>query len=79
MAKTLEELKKEATKSAKFRNHSILWIDSLSGKSAIGTCGCGEWVMAETYPAPNSIGIGGPAVALNCALKQVEFPSFGMK
>ena len=67
--RTLESLKKEAEKSARFRGHKIhgRWTDNWNGTSSIATCSiCDAYVQVETKPAPNGIDIGGTAVAVGC-------------
>jgi hypothetical protein len=68
MKSTLKQLMKEAEKSAKFRNHTMGKWHVFAGKKCVeSVCTmCGAWVQVETNPAPNSIDIGGPAVAIGC-------------
>lgn len=66
MAKSLHSLKMEATRSAKFRGHTLMGWKQTSHKSAIAECKCGKWVQVNTRPMPNDIEIGGTAVALGC-------------
>lgn len=74
--RALHELKQEAEQAAEWRGHELgKWIDmpALTGKRSIVTCiKCGEWVQVQTHPAPNSIDIGGPLVAVNCTPRQEE-------
>lgn len=69
--KTLDELKAEALEACNFREHVMgKWEDSfntVNGDISYCQCKlCAEWVQVETNPQPNSIDIGGPAVAVNC-------------
>lgn len=65
---TLKSLKKEALESAKFRGHKMGgWSDTPDLKSSQFLCTiCDAWVQVQTNPAPNSIDIGGSAVAIGC-------------
>lgn len=61
-----------AVDAATKRGHALLW-ESWTNDGAWasrGTCECGAWVQCETRPAPNSIDIGGPAVAVGCPLRK---------
>jgi hypothetical protein len=67
----LDKLRKRATEYCEMRNHLMEWqkptVYSTIRVSQIGECKlCGKQVIIETKPLPNSISIGGPAVALNC-------------
>jgi hypothetical protein len=63
---TLERLKREAGKAARWRQHLLRW-EVLSDTLVRGTCKlCEQWVDANSRPMPNEIDIGGPAVALDC-------------
>lgn len=66
---TLDTLKKNAIKTAKSRGHKMGgWTDGYESRSSVCECTvCDAWVQVETEPAPNSIDIGGPAIAVNCA------------
>lgn len=68
--KNLSELRKQATKSAEFRGHTIKWHSpyhserqSLQNGECIN-CACEIQILMN--PAPNQIDIGGMAVALTC-------------
>lgn len=65
---TLAELRQEATEAAEWRGHSIEWEPPrLLESIQTGNCTqCDAWVQVCTKPAPNGIGIGGPAVAIHC-------------
>jgi len=64
----LERLRREAEGSARFRGHEMEWEHPRNdGTIQVGWCmHCNRWAIVNTQPAPNQIGIGGPAVALNC-------------
>lgn len=51
-----------------FRGHKMeAWRDSPDLKSSECTCRvCKAWMRVETNPSPNSIDIGGSAVAVGC-------------
>ncbi len=69
-------LKQEAKESCEFRGHKMMPFVTLCrpnplmgvrGYVARSLCAhCGKYVQIETRPAPNSIDIGGDALALNC-------------
>lgn len=76
--RTLNALKREASKSARFRGHRLSWRNVYGRadgpKSQSATCRkCGAGLTVEQSPAPNGIEIGGPAVAVNCG-KSVHTP-----
>jgi hypothetical protein len=64
----MDKLKEEARESAESRGHELgPWKNC--GTMAMADCehdGCSAWVCIDTNPGPNSIGIGGTAVAMNC-------------
>ncbi len=73
MPTKLRRLKQEAQEAAEFQGHILGRWEDLGivwhGPAARATCankGCTAWVQVETKPAPNSIDIGGPAVAVGC-------------
>ena len=62
-----KRLKKEAMDAAKWRGHKFSGKWQVDRKSFMRECSvCKAWVAVELKPAPNSIDIGGSAVALNC-------------
>lgn len=67
-----KRLKKEAMEAAKWRGHKFSgawWQGSHTfGRNCVV---CDAWVLVDTKPAPNSIDIGGTAVALNCPVRNV--------
>lgn len=65
---SLRSLKREAIKSAEFLGHKMgRWSDNPDLTSAVSICTiCGASVYVETDPAPNSIDVGGSAVAIGC-------------
>ena len=67
MSLKMATLQKEALASCSMRGHSMGEFENYNPKVSYSECKvCGKWVQVETHPAPNSIEIGGPAVALNC-------------
>ena len=72
-AETLfKNLKSEAHESCRFRKHHMAPFKrtrtDLDRLSACSECRhCGMQVFVDTRPEPNSIDIGGEAVALNCS------------
>ena len=67
----LGTLKAQATESATFRGHTLVWAAPWHGERAStqrGTCQhCGKEVDINTRPTPNGIDIGGEAIALGCS------------
>jgi hypothetical protein len=74
----LSTLRKKASASTSARGHRLKW-GAPYGRPAVphlgaphenfsqtGRCKCGMEVTINQCPAPNGIGIGGEAVALNC-------------
>lgn len=75
--RNLETLRRDAAKSCKWRGHSMRWSkpfeSSSRGYKQQGDCRlCGAWVQVQTYCMPNEIGIGGPAVAVECKSRDKE-------
>lgn len=72
--KPLSELKREATESAEWRGHKIVWSAPYhSERTSVQNatcCDCGAEVQINTNPLPNGIDIGGTAVALNCPIEK---------
>jgi hypothetical protein len=69
----LSTLKKQAQCVTKSRGHSIKWGETFGRsdgpKSQNGKCKhCGAYVFLAESPAPNGIGVGGLAVAVNCQI-----------
>lgn len=68
----LEELKKQARQSAKFRGHDLApfkrwWKTGNEWTRFLAYCRmCDMQVAVDLAPAPNGIDIGGEAVALDC-------------
>ena len=66
----LDILRSEANGAASAREHILTWSAPWHGEGGslqLGTCDtCGAEVQIATKPAANGIGIGGPAVAINC-------------
>ncbi len=66
----IERLKQETRQAAKFRGHTLgkfRNFDLNGSPAAYAECTvCGKWVQVETRPAPNSIEVGGPAIAVGC-------------
>lgn len=63
----LRRLKKEALESCRFRQHNMTKFKMLGGTTWESNCkGCGMSVQVDPKPLPNSIDIGGSAVALTC-------------
>lgn len=66
----MNKLKQEALQSTKFRGHVMNeWEEGTHTWSDYARCECikcGMDVQVETTPAPNSIDIGGTALALSC-------------
>lgn len=66
-------LRRDARRAAAGRGHTLGRFSPLlpatwGGGYADATCTvCGAWVRIETAPAPNSIDVGGDAVAVGCA------------
>lgn len=66
-APSLLTLKREAGRAARHRGHDLRDWQTFDPRTARATCRhCPAWVQVETHPAPNSIDIGGPAVAGGC-------------
>lgn len=74
MNNKLSKLRKLATASSERRGHSIVWKDPHcmpnGSQAQYGQCQCGAWVQVEAKPAPNSIDVGGTAVALSHPIGQ---------
>lgn len=68
----IERLKQEGLKAANWRWHNMgrFLMSGLKGsRQATSQClACNKWLCVEENPAPNSICISGPAVALNCTI-----------
>ena len=72
----INNLKRKAREACEARGHNMKYFDTLvrpnplmgiKGTVARSRCRvCGREVQVETRPAPNSIEIGGEALALNC-------------
>jgi hypothetical protein len=62
----LYKLKISALESTTFRGHTMGAWDDSPNRSMSKCLRCGAWVQVEIKPAPNSIDIGGPAVAMHC-------------
>lgn len=66
----IDRLKKDATESATWRNHTLgRWHHYKSENRivAISDCvKCNRTAVINTNPMPNEIDIGGEAVAVNC-------------
>ena len=64
---TLEELRAEANRAARWRGHTMgAWV-ALTPNRAHAVCDvCGATVTVDTCPAPNDIDIAGSAVAVEC-------------
>ncbi len=66
----LDKLIKEAEEACEFRGHTMgAWTTRNYGEYACGSCECvvcHAQVTVVTDPLPNSIDIGGSAVALHC-------------
>lgn len=68
----LEELKKSALESCKFRGHKMGKFEFTIKAGGMGIKGgfackiCGKRAFIDTNPAPNGIDIAGEAVALGC-------------
>ncbi len=61
----LKRLIISAENCSTWRKHRLDWT-IYNDRVALGQCSCGAWVQVETNPMPNSIDIGGPAVAIDC-------------
>jgi hypothetical protein len=74
--KHISTLKVEARIACEARGHDMKYFDTLARPNPLmgiqGTVArthcrkCGREVQVETHPAPNSIDIGGEALAINC-------------
>jgi hypothetical protein len=65
--KKIDRLKKEALESCDFRGHDMGKFRNYDKETARSLCwNCGMYVQVESSPAPNSIDIGGNAVAMTC-------------
>ena len=72
--RTETRLKQEAIEACTVRGHKMVPFVTLQrpnvqarGYVARSVCiNCGKYVQIETKPAPNSIDIGGDAIALGC-------------
>lgn len=69
--KNLDQLKREASRSANFRGHRLKWGNPFGRangpKSCFARCRkCNMELLIIEQPAPNEINISGEAVALNC-------------
>lgn len=71
----IERLRLEALETCRVRGHRMsrfyavpYWSTGIpnSGKRGSTCLTCGAWVQIRSYPLPNEIVIGGPAVARNC-------------
>ena len=62
----LERLIREAREAAQFRGHNLTRFDRRTHGAYAECVNCQKWVAVETRPMPNSIDIGGPAVAVGC-------------
>lgn len=68
----LSTLKKKAQRSTKCRGHKMKWGEPFGNATTQrfgqhGECRkCKALCFLDTHPAPNSIGISGLAVAVNC-------------
>jgi len=70
---TMAQLRREARAAAEARGHALgkfpsvpAWAAAMGGSSTAECDTCGAWVQVIAKPAPNEIGIGGSAVAVNC-------------
>lgn len=64
-------LKEQAKESCLFRGHQMTHFRQTMPGVFLAKCRqCDKWVQVELNPAPNSIDIGGPAVALGCLDKE---------
>ena len=74
MPSKLRRLIKEARETAIWRGHEMEHFTHFRkgvGWNAFSHClKCNAWVQIETNPLPNSIDIGGSAVAINCGQDQ---------
>ena len=65
-----QKLAREAKKSAIFRGHTLSkWEWKELPTRTVGTAyceKCNRYVTVDTNPAPNSIDIGGSAIAVSC-------------
>jgi len=77
----LQTLRKSAQSTTSARNHRMVWgpirrkshDPLIEGQIQDGDCkDCGDWVRLETHPAPNSIDIGGIALAQDCDKRKVR-------
>ena len=72
MNKSLSLLRIEDNTTCQFRGHKMAWkvpskYNNTKRETQPAYCEyCGMEVFIDTKPAPNSIDIGGEAVALNC-------------
>ena len=69
----IKKLIKEAIEAATWRGHELgkfehgVMNSYPGGKYAYAECiYCSKWVQCEENPSPNSIDIGGPAIAVGC-------------
>lgn len=61
--------RREAQSATAARGHKMRWGQPLYGPNSAqnAVCSiCGRGVTIQTHPAPNSINIGGEAVAVDC-------------
>lgn len=70
MSKT-RRLKEQAKESCVLRGHQMRPFRQTMPGVFLAECRqCDKWVQVKLNPAPNSIDIGGPAVALGCFDKE---------
>lgn len=65
----LSTLRRQAQESTAARGHKMRWGQAVYGANSTqyAICSvCQRQVTIQTRPAPNSIAIGGEAVAVNC-------------
>ena len=63
----LVELKRSASRSAKFRGHNLgAWYELGKHARSAKCTKCGAEVVINEKPRPNEIEVGGEAVAINC-------------
>ena len=71
LSNVMNRLRREAREACKWREHDMAPFKANGNwrpySAQTSTCRkCGKSVSVDAYPAPNGVGIGGEAVALNC-------------
>lgn len=81
MPTRLRKLRNEAENTCILRGHKMGRFsynrnpEPTRGYSECKNPGCDGWVGVEVFPLPNSIEIGGSAVAENCPINRYKIPT----